>query len=102
MRARFAGEELPDGWGQDALREVLEEAERDGVLTFPADEPLFLLRGQDGIAAEAVSFLRAPGAVPPRVRRPPPSEQFVGDVSEAYQAFKRWQIENPDRVKTPD
>ena len=70
VRARFAGEELPDGWGQDALREVLEEAERDGVLTFPADKPLFLLRGQDGIAAEAVSFLRAPGAVPPRVRRP--------------------------------
>jgi hypothetical protein len=81
---------------------VLEEAERDGVLTFQADEPVFLLRGQDGVAAEAVSFYVRQVLFRLECVAPPPSEQFVGDVSEAYQAFKRWQIENPDRVKTPD
>lgn len=67
---------------------VIEQAERDAErpLTFPADEPLFLLRASDPAAPEAIDEyeLAASRAVP------------------AAAEFRAWQQANPDRVKVPD
>ena len=73
---------------------------------FPADEPLFLLRGQDRAATEAIGNLieepelsrsylqacRAHGA----------SNDHIAAVHSASAAFEIWQEEHPDRVKAPD
>lgn len=75
---------------------------RPEELTFPADEPLFLLRGQDRLAADAVSrYVQGCLFYLDRVG-PPVTVEHVGSASEAYQAMVRWQAANPDRVKVPD
>lgn len=71
--------------------------------TFPPDEPLFLLRGQDRAAPRAIAddvdgeadYLTASrdvGAGP----------EHASAVERAANAMREWQRANPDRVKTPD
>lgn len=88
--------------GQRLLAEYEAEASggspfEDSIrLTFPPDEPLFLLRGQDEAAPAAVRDYghRADdvgaGAV------------HLGKVSVAALRLDDWQREHPDRVKVPD
>lgn len=68
----------------------------DQSTTFPADEPLFLLRGQDGAAVPAVRDYghRADDAGARAVH--------LGNVSVAALEMERWQTQHPDRVKVPD
>lgn len=86
---------------RDELLRIVEDAiaheDVDHALTFPADEPLFLLRGQDE---------EAPGAVAnysDRVHLNPntPAEHRES-VVRAYEQMRDWQDEHPDRVKVPD
>lgn len=98
-----AGEELPDGWPTAALEASLADAADEKLLTFPADEPLFLLRGQDKAAPRAIAddvdgeadYLaasRAAGAGP----------EHLQAVQRAADEMRAWQSEHPDRVKAPD
>lgn len=96
----------------DTVLEHIDAAE----LTFPADEPLFLLRGQD---------VAAPGAIEPdgpgdedlsyyerayRARYAAGLLEAHGEhddphllaIKAAAQEMREWQAANPDRVKAPD
>jgi hypothetical protein len=107
----------PGSWA-DTLA-MFDSGER-GPLTFPADEPLFLLRGKDKAAAEAIALpddLDA-GAGPERSYYEAAfkarldaglvtldSEQddpHLRAVQAAADAMREWQAANPDRVKAPD
>jgi hypothetical protein len=83
LAARWLGNRA---MGPDIMVETLDDLERTGELTFPADEPLFLLRGSDGLWAP---FSTSDGSDDP-VR------------CSLEQALSAWQAANPDRVKAPD
>ena len=81
-------------------------AEEGFELRFPTDEPLFLLRGQDKAATEAIgnvietpessrSYLQACRAVGAH-------NDHLAAVNSASAEFETWQQQNPDRVKVPD
>lgn len=65
-------------------------------LTFPADEPLFLLRAQDAAAPDTLHDYRhnseVKGAEP----------RHLGHVSVAMREMDDWQAANPNRIKIPD
>ena len=67
--------------------------------TFPADEPLFLLRGQDkaapGAIAEGRNYLDECSHLFAPV-------EHLHAVSEAHEGLVRWQAANPERIKVPD
>lgn len=72
----------------------------------PPDEPLFLLRSQDKLAPGAVEdYARAveveAGMTTDRAMALRLEEDAL-DVRAFALRMRRWQIENPDRVKTPD
>lgn len=88
---------------QDLLRIIGDRFSLEGrleddsiELTFPADEPLFLLRASEHSAEEKLVelafFLEEEGS--------PPSEEclYMWDVRNS---FLEWQDANPDRVKVP-
>lgn len=64
-------------------------------LTFPADEPIFLLRAQDKRALAAVRYYRDHQSP----RAPVKHEQ---NVDHAMQKFERFRVQHPDRLKEPD
>lgn len=66
------------------------------TLTFPADEPLFLLRGQDALASPAIH------AYYTLVGDSGCSQEHYKAAVEAQFAVAEWQAANPDRVKVPD
>lgn len=79
------------------LMEYEAEAQGPFGLTFPADEPLFLLRGQDAYAPVAVGTyldeLERCGQDDP---------EHVRAGREANRRMAEWQRANPNRVKLPD
>lgn len=94
--------------GAPSPAEQIAGFDAQGLLTFPADEPLFLLRGQDKAAPEAISAAeRVPlgyegpidyaeraveaGALPPHIIA----------VERAARMMRDWQREHPERVKVP-
>lgn len=81
---------------ESEFSEVLDQLDEAGILKFPEDEPLFVLRGQDQLAPQAVhnySSICAANAVDP--------EQQAA-VHTALANFKVWQRDNPNSVKLPD
>lgn len=73
---------------------IAERVLREYVGWFPADEPLFLLRGQDAYAPDAVGdyLSRVHGT----------SLGHREKVAEAHEGMLVWQAVHPDRVKVPD
>jgi hypothetical protein len=80
----------------DALARLVGELEQEGKLTFPADEPLFLLRAQDKAALNTLACYL------PEARDADASEDYIAAAGKVYDAFKTWRCEHPDRVKVPD
>ena len=78
----------------DALKDM--EATGKVHFTFPSDEPLFLLRGQDTAAPAAImayaGWARSIGA----------ADGHLQAARRACNAMERWQHANPERVKVPD
>lgn len=71
--------------------------------TFPADEPLFLLRGQDRFAPDGVSgYFDALQIAEDAEGDWIVSEAHRDAVADAGNALDLWQAEHPDRVKVPD
>jgi hypothetical protein len=64
--------------------------------TFPADEPLFLLRGQDQLATQTIDYYVGGAGVHGS------PESHVEAAHQAAKAMGEWQAANPDRVKVPD
>lgn len=76
---------------------TVHDAAEGGIeLRFPADEPLFLLRGQD-LAAHGGAWSYAYEA-----SRIGASIDFVTVALKAANDIRDWQEEHPDRVKVPD
>ena len=78
------------------LDAILENLGKESQLAFPADEPLFLLRGQDLLAAEAVHHYANSSAA----NGVDPQQQH--SVRVAAQTFVDFKVQNPDRIKLPD
>jgi hypothetical protein len=84
------------------LREIEDEQVE---LTFPADEPLFLLRGQDKAARMAIGPARGDQRRMDYLAacvRAGVSIEHVQGICDAAQGMAEWQAANPDRVKVPD
>lgn len=69
---------------------------KDTALTFPADEPLFLLRGKDRVAPNTIHYY-AQGCEAFAA-----GEGHVRAAEEAGDVMIAWQAENEDRIKVPD
>lgn len=73
----------------------LQTCDGDRVVSFPADEPLFLLRGQDQLALNAVwhyyETCKKMGQL-----------QHAEAVYMVWLQMAQWQQEHPERVKLPD
>lgn len=83
-------------------RDFLEEVEADppshlAPLTFPADEPVFVLRAQDEQAIEGLEGYQQACDVAGDV-----STAHCEGVRQAWHAFTDWQHEHPERVGAPD
>lgn len=78
----------------DALPQM--EATGKVQFTFPADEPLFLLRGQDKAAPAAVRCYRD------HARTAGAGSSLRIGVASAAEAMRKWQRSHPERVKVPD
>lgn len=95
VRAHMTGEPT----SRDELRRMLERTlrspENERLATFPAGEPLFVLRAQDEHAMKTL------GCYYSLLGDASPDEHLTG-VAMAMRAFAEWQSEHPDRVKDPD
>jgi hypothetical protein len=75
--------------------QVVGKLSRAGVLTFPVDEPVYVLRGQDPIAPAATrSYVEHCGL--------DVSQATLDVAMDRAHAMELWQAANPDRVKVPD
>jgi hypothetical protein len=78
-----------------AANVIAEVQHQTGEFTFPADEPLFLLRGQDALAPGVVmSYAMACADAHA-------SEEHRDGAWRTHDALVDWQAEHPDRVKVP-
>lgn len=80
------------GMSEDRVRSELAEFEGK----FPKDEPLFLLRGKDKVAAETIEEYRFLSR-----ENGSPDEQVLS-VIKAKDAFAEFARENPERMKVAD
>lgn len=63
----------------------------------PDDEPVFVLRASDALAADAISaYLKM------ALRHPGMDGDHITAVTHTRNVFERWQAEHEDQVKTPD
>jgi hypothetical protein len=66
------------------------------MLGIPEDEPIFIIRGQDKVAVDAIDFYvdlsEAPGNDP----------SFMDDLRKVKDEFSDWQVKNSDKVKQAD
>lgn len=76
------------------------------LLGIPDEEPIFILRGKDKIASDALHlyfmFARYAGASNEFLGSTPPEEVMPGTVDAAIRAFERFEDTYPDRMKVPD
>lgn len=77
------------------MEELLADATLRGILTFPVDEPLFLLRGADKAAVVGI------GGYAIACENEDAPREHVMAVIAAASAMVDWQRENPDRVQVP-
>lgn len=72
----------------------------------PEDEPLFLLRGQDALAPQAIEAYASLVRATASGKTDATAAQKLHDVADECQnvaaAMQVWQAGNPDRVKLPD
>lgn len=83
-----------DGGPEPSVADAL--AHSGITLTFPEDEPLFLLRGQDWAVMPAL------GAYLGSCARSDAPASHLAAVETAIRAFDTWQLANAERVKVPD
>lgn len=91
--------------GPDIMVETLDDLERAGRLTFPADEPLFLLRGQDRAASFAIASTQPESTgidYAQAALNVGATHRHLDEVWKAAARMREWQAANPDRVKVPD
>ncbi len=69
------------------------EIEIEGI---PADEPVFVLRAQDRLSTPILIRYQNMATVGEC------SDEFIKGIDQAFSNFADWQIENKDKVKTPD
>lgn len=76
-------------------------SEAKKVFEIPQDEPIFVIRGQDSRAVEALSayFNLHANVEDPDVR---PSPEWFDQLQESINLFAKFHEDNPDRVKIPD
>jgi len=72
-----------------------DELIQSGEFTFPADEPLFVLRGQDETALETIEEYKF-------LNRTNPNDQLLEAVAASLREFRKFKDENPGRMKTAD
>jgi hypothetical protein len=77
------------------VEDAIERLHAQGLLTFPADEPLFVLRGNNRAHSTALAFLS-------ELLENRESGEQADHVLAASNEMHIWQAANPDRVKTPD
>lgn len=71
------------------------------LLGIPADEPIFIIRGQDRFALPTLSRYKnfKQGL---EVRPTEESEKWIAHMNEIIETFDKFQTENPGVVKVPD
>lgn len=106
VRAATTGQKVKAGWARGLMEQVI--AEDSELLTFPPDEPLFLLRGQDKATPDAISsywdVCAGYGDLhdPQRDDDQLTSDEHLAAVKAVGEGIEAWQREHPDRVKIPD
>jgi hypothetical protein len=93
------------GTGIDTPAEIVERLELgDHPVTFPADEPLFLLRAQDEAAPRAIAMCGRfeDGNYVHHAGEVGASTAHLQPAADAALRMVEWQEANPDRVKVPD
>lgn len=78
------------------LKELLADTTAEGRLTFPVDEPLFLLRASDPASIPALRGY-AIGCGEAGI----PFGRAIEDLLPAFGKMADWQRENPDRIHIP-
>lgn len=99
-QAHDSGFDIGSGTAEDNLgpvpRDFIDQADREGAITFPADEPLFLLRGKD-LAAHGGAWGYAYEA-----QRVGASIEFVTAALGCANDLRDWAEQHRDRMKIPD
>lgn len=70
------------------------------ALGIPADEPIFVLRGQDALAPGGVRNYR--NIVRQSIGHAERPQEWWDDLDNCAHEMLRWQNEHPDKVKMPD
>lgn len=65
-------------------------------------EPTFTIRSQDALAPLAVEAWAAFAEIAARAAGAEHLRQMADDAREVAQRMRRWQADNPERVKWPD
>jgi|SRR5579862_6208109 len=99
LAARWLGDRE---MGPDIMVETLSDLDREGAFTFPADEPLFLLRASDHFAPFAVQdYVKMLSDEQEGDGEPVDRAQYER-AQEVLAEMYAWRREHPDRVKEPD
>lgn len=61
----------------------------------PLDEPLFIIRGRDHLALQALEDYRKSCV------RDGCNEYFLNEIDEAIAEFRQWRVQNYDKMKQP-
>lgn len=82
-------------WTPERCLNAYGGAPDNGSLTFPPDEPLFVLRGSDPSARGGLGgyFEQAVSALA--------GDDALASAEQIMREFEDWQREHPDRVKVP-
>lgn len=79
----------------------------DGALkrlkfTFPADEPMFLIRAKDRFGLAAVRNYRTHAFYAMVNKKKAGFSNFIKSIDNAVDAFEKFRIDNADKMKDPD
>jgi hypothetical protein len=66
------------------------------LLDIPEDEPIFILRAQDKAALPTLIDYED------EADHKGASDEFYNSLEPIYEDFRKWQADNPDKVKVPD
>lgn len=80
----------------EAMNDLVHSKHSPVQTRFPADEPIFVLRGQDRLALGAIQhyYHRCMGRLRPQA--------LLTEVERALKAFEQFRADHPDRIKYPD
>lgn len=86
------------------FEELLASPHVQAVMNIPTDEPIFILRGQDKFAVDAIQYWQVKAARM-RVEQDAAthcSDEKIEAAGRHLQLIADWQRDNPERVKVPD